>query len=422
MTPEPVVLTPDATIAEALARIRSPDLTPALASMVFVCRPPQATPTGRYLGCVHTQRLLREPPFELVAGALDTEMARLSPDAALTDVTRFFASYNLVCAPGRRRRGSPARRRHRRRRARSPAAGQLAGRGPGRRPGRRRQRPAAQRRHEPRGRHVADTRARRRLDQPRSGRRFSFDIDPETFGRFSESLARFMGTGTFLFWQTLLVITWITLNLVAVSYRWDPYPFILLNLAFSTQAAYAAPLILLAQNRQDDRDRITLEEDRNRVGADQGRHRVPRPRAGRAAGGHRRGRDPRLPARRTRPAAGGPGGDGQSGLGGQAGASGDRTSGKGRHKRRAKTGRSGDGAKPRLERRPQPKRRPPGRTRTGRRPDPDAGRSIGADVTIRADRRDQRGVSDLHAGRRNGPTVSAGPFRRASTSRGGGGN
>ncbi len=99
MTPEPVVLTPDATIAEALARVRSPDLTPALASMVFVSRPPSATPTGRYLGCVHTQRLLREPPFELVAGALDAEMARLSPQAALGDVTRFFASYNLVCAP-----------------------------------------------------------------------------------------------------------------------------------------------------------------------------------------------------------------------------------------------------------------------------------------------------------------------------------
>ncbi|GAA1999169.1 CBS domain-containing protein [Nakamurella flavida] len=99
MTPEPVVLTPDATIAEALARVRSPDLTPALASMVFVCRPPQATPTGRYLGAVHTQRLLREPPFDLVAGALDTEMARLPPNARLTDVTRFFAAYNLVCAP-----------------------------------------------------------------------------------------------------------------------------------------------------------------------------------------------------------------------------------------------------------------------------------------------------------------------------------
>ena len=91
------------------------------------------------------------------------------------------------------------------------------------------------------------------------------DIDPESFGRFSEKLARFLGTGTFLFWQTLIVICWITINLVAVNYRWDPYPFILLNLAFSTQAAYAAPLILLAQNRQDDRDRITLEEDRARV-------------------------------------------------------------------------------------------------------------------------------------------------------------
>jgi len=107
--------------------------------------------------------------------------------------------------------------------------------------------------------------ARRRLDQPKAGRRFAVDIDPDTFGRFSERLARFLGTGTFLFWQTVLVILWITVNLVAVSLRWDPYPFILLNLAFSTQAAYAAPLILLAQNRQDDRDRISMEEDRSRA-------------------------------------------------------------------------------------------------------------------------------------------------------------
>ncbi len=99
MTPEPIVLPPDATIADALARIRDPKHTPALSSMVFVSRPPQATPTGRYLGCVHTQRLLREPPFELVAGALDTDMARLSPEASLAEITRFFATYNLVCAP-----------------------------------------------------------------------------------------------------------------------------------------------------------------------------------------------------------------------------------------------------------------------------------------------------------------------------------
>jgi Mg/Co/Ni transporter MgtE len=99
MTPEPVILTPDATVAEALARVRAPNLTPALASMVFVCRPPQSTPTGRYLGCVHTQRLLRESPFDLVAGALDTSMARLAPQARIPEITRFFAAYNLVCAP-----------------------------------------------------------------------------------------------------------------------------------------------------------------------------------------------------------------------------------------------------------------------------------------------------------------------------------
>jgi len=99
MTPEPVILTPDSTVAEALARIRNPDLTPALASMVFVARPPQETPTGRYLGCVHAQRLLREPPFELVAGAVDSELSTLRPDAHLAEVTRYFATYNLVCAP-----------------------------------------------------------------------------------------------------------------------------------------------------------------------------------------------------------------------------------------------------------------------------------------------------------------------------------
>lgn len=106
---------------------------------------------------------------------------------------------------------------------------------------------------------------RRRLDQPRRPRTLRFEFDPEAFARFSERLARFLGTGKFLFWQTLLVLTWISLNLFALSLRWDPYPFILLNLAFSTQAAYAAPLILLAQNRQDDRDRIALDEDRARA-------------------------------------------------------------------------------------------------------------------------------------------------------------
>ncbi|MET9002348.1 DUF1003 domain-containing protein [Amycolatopsis sp. NPDC004169] len=105
----------------------------------------------------------------------------------------------------------------------------------------------------------------RRLDQPRSQARFKLNIDPDSFGRFTERIARFLGTGKYLFWQTLIVVVWIVLNITAVSLQWDPYPFILLNLAFSTQAAYAAPLILLAQNRQDDRDRVSLEEDRNRA-------------------------------------------------------------------------------------------------------------------------------------------------------------
>ena len=107
--------------------------------------------------------------------------------------------------------------------------------------------------------------ASRRLDQPRLGRRRP-ELDPDTFARLSERVARFLGTGRYLAIQTVIVIVWIALNLVLMGvYRWDPYPFILLNLAFSTQAAYAAPLILLAQNRQDDCDRVSLDEDRNRA-------------------------------------------------------------------------------------------------------------------------------------------------------------
>jgi uncharacterized membrane protein len=105
---------------------------------------------------------------------------------------------------------------------------------------------------------------RRRLDQPLVSRR-RLDVDPEAFARLSERVARFLGTGRFLAIQSVIVAVWITLNSVAAAWRWDPYPFILLNLAFSTQAAYAAPLILLAQNRQDDRDRVSLEEDRARA-------------------------------------------------------------------------------------------------------------------------------------------------------------
>lgn len=103
-----------------------------------------------------------------------------------------------------------------------------------------------------------------RLDIPREARHTLLPrYDADAFGRFAEQFARFMGTGRFLAYMTVFVIVWITLNLVGLyGLKWDPYPFILLNLFFSTQASYAAPLILLAQNRQDDRDRVNLEQDR----------------------------------------------------------------------------------------------------------------------------------------------------------------
>ena len=87
------------------------------------------------------------------------------------------------------------------------------------------------------------------------------------FGRFAEATARFMGSPRFVLYMTVFVGAWIVANLLLARMQsaWDPYPFILLNLAFSTQASYSAPLIMLAQNRQDDRDRVTAEQDRQRA-------------------------------------------------------------------------------------------------------------------------------------------------------------
>jgi Mg/Co/Ni transporter MgtE len=99
MTPEPVILAPNATVADALAAVRNPDLSPALAAQVYVVRPPYETPTGRYLGTAHFQRLLREPPSSLVSAVVDTDIDPIGPDVALNDVTRHLASYNLVAVP-----------------------------------------------------------------------------------------------------------------------------------------------------------------------------------------------------------------------------------------------------------------------------------------------------------------------------------
>lgn len=102
------------------------------------------------------------------------------------------------------------------------------------------------------------------LSAPRgTRRRIGVFYDQERFGRFSEAIANFLGTATYLVAQTVLVIVWVVVNIAAVKLRWDPYPFILLNLFFSTQASYAAPLILLAQNRQAERDRAETDRDRD---------------------------------------------------------------------------------------------------------------------------------------------------------------
>jgi Mg/Co/Ni transporter MgtE len=99
MTTEPIVLRPDATVAEALARVRDPDLSPALAAQVYVCRPPDETPTGKYLGAVHFQRLLRDPPFTLVGSLVDDDLQPLAPVDELPVVAGFFATYDMVAAP-----------------------------------------------------------------------------------------------------------------------------------------------------------------------------------------------------------------------------------------------------------------------------------------------------------------------------------
>src|SRR5580698_7990129 len=108
------------------------------------------------------------------------------------------------------------------------------------------------------------------LNSPRgTGPRLGGRYDADAFGRVSEAAARFLGTGRYLVGQSLFVVVWLALNITGGVKHWDPYPFILLNLAFSTQAAYAAPLILLAQNRQDDRDRASIDRDREVAGRTQ---------------------------------------------------------------------------------------------------------------------------------------------------------
>ena len=114
---------------------------------------------------------------------------------------------------------------------------------------------------------MAEPRRDYRLDQPRQPARIALPrFDAETFGRWSESIARFMGTAKFLVYMTVVIVFWIGWNTLAPrALQFDPYTFTFLTLVLSLQASYAAPLILLAQNRQADRDRVALEEDRRRA-------------------------------------------------------------------------------------------------------------------------------------------------------------
>ena len=195
MTSEPVILSPDATVAEALARVRDPEISPALAAQVYVCRPPTETPTGKYLGIAHIQRLLREPPSALVSGIVDTQIDPLSPDArwprsphtwrpttwspsrSSTTTTTCSArspstTCSTTCCP---RTGASAR--------------------PGRRSGPWRVR-----------RRGADRGSTSRYGRPTRHRPAA--LRPRAVGRLSERVARFLGTGRFIGYMTLFIAVW----------------------------------------------------------------------------------------------------------------------------------------------------------------------------------------------------------------------
>ena len=215
MTPEPVILPPDATVADALARIRDAELTPALACMVYVCRSPLETPTGRFIGAVHFQRLLREPPSTLVSALIDTDLETLTDDADLHAVSRYFATYNLVNAP-------VVDAEHRLigaitvddvldhvlpqdwRGTQLDSLSDHDGEGLGRRA----------------VRWLGPTGSRPRLNTPGRRKRSTlptFKFDRDAFGKFAEGFARFMGTARFLVGMTVIIIIWVLWNVAVRS-------------------------------------------------------------------------------------------------------------------------------------------------------------------------------------------------------------
>ncbi len=240
-------------MADALAEIRDPDWLVSIAAQVFVVQPPFKPPTGRTSAsstssdCCANRRSARSAS----AWNRNRRSRRTCPSATSPNG---WQSYNMLAVGVADRTGRllgaitvddvldrtlPTGWRQRRRVAAftgtAPRGGVAV--------------QVAMKRHED-------------LTTPRRRARFGFRYDSEAFGQFAEAIARTLGTARFLAFQTVFVVLWILLNVALMTWKWDPYPFILLNLAFSTQAAYAAPLILLAQTRQENRDRAQAETDR----------------------------------------------------------------------------------------------------------------------------------------------------------------
>ena len=249
MTPELIVLGPTATVADALAQIRDPDWVVSIAAQVFVCQPPFKAPTGKFLGTAHVQRLLREAPSLELRHCVSNDPV-VGPDATDRAVAELLARYDMlavaVCDPKGQLLGAVTVDDVLDRQLGTPVAPTPRGR-----------RPDEDR--------VAMVKRREDLTAPRAARRFGLGYDKEAFGQFAESIARFLGTARFLVWQTAVIIIWILWNLVVPDrLQFDPWDrgLVLLTLVLSLQASYAAPLILLAQNRQEARDRTTSENDR----------------------------------------------------------------------------------------------------------------------------------------------------------------